>query len=71
MRFMKNTQNVITIMAACFFIICATAFAQNADSIADREVQRRQAAIPAGEAALARGKSAMQVEKLHRRVPGI
>jgi general secretion pathway protein D len=57
---MKITQNVITITAACFFIICATAFAQNAESIADREVQRRQSAIPAGEAALARGKSAMR-----------
>ena len=45
--------------AICFFI-CATAFAQNAESIADREVQRRQTAIPAGEAALARGKSAMK-----------
>src|SRR6266550_1331332 len=60
MRFMKITQNVITITAACFFIICATAFAQNAESIADREVQRRQSAIPAGEAALARGKSALR-----------
>ena len=37
-----------------------TAVAQNADSIADREVQRRQAAIPEGEAALARGKSALR-----------
>ena len=37
-----------------------TAFAQNAESIADREVQRRQSAIPAGEAALARGKSALR-----------
>src|SRR5437762_7555506 len=60
MRFMKITQNVITITAACFFIICATAFAQNAESIADREVQRRQSAIPQGEAALARGKSALR-----------
>jgi len=59
-RFMKITQNVITITAACFFILCATAFAQNAESIADREVQRRQSAIPAGEAALARGKSALR-----------
>ena len=42
------------------FLLCATAFAQNAENIADREVQRRQAAIPAGEAALARGKSAMR-----------
>src|SRR3954468_3006766 len=40
-------------------LLCAPAFAQNGDSIADREVQRRQSAIPAGEAALARGKTAM------------
>src|SRR5438132_4672043 len=46
-------------IAICF-LICATAFAQNADSIADREVQRRQAGIPESEAALARGKSAMR-----------
>jgi type II secretory pathway component GspD/PulD (secretin)/tetratricopeptide (TPR) repeat protein len=45
---------------AAFFILTMPAFAQNADSIADREVQRRQAAIPEGEAALARGKSAMR-----------
>ena len=42
------------------FLICGTALAQNAESIADREVQRRQSAIPAGEAALARGKSALR-----------
>src|SRR5437667_1802012 len=60
MRFMKITQNVISIIAACFFIICGSAVAQNAESIADREVQRRQSAIPAGEAALARGKSALR-----------
>src|SRR5262245_4455815 len=42
------------------FLVCSTAFAQNADNIAEREVQRRQAAIPQGEAALARGKSAMR-----------
>ena len=43
-------------------LFCSTAFAQNADNIADREVQRRQAAIPAGEAALARGKSAIRAK---------
>ena len=88
-RFMKITQNVITIAAApscrasvsdasalqqrnalqpkppcavrqLLLILCATAFAQNAENIADREVQRRQSAIPAGEAALARGKSALR-----------
>jgi general secretion pathway protein D len=45
--------------AICLFI-CATAVAQNAENIADREVQRRQAAIPAGEAALARGQAALR-----------
>ena len=80
-RFMKITQNAVTIAAAHVASLrfaqrsgysCSrrpvggaldpndTAFAQNAESIADREVQRRQAAIPAGEAALARGKSAMR-----------
>src|SRR5262245_52574298 len=44
---------------AAFFVLTTLAFAQNADNIAEREVQRRQAAIPAGEAALARGKSAL------------
>src|SRR4051794_9353238 len=38
----------------CLFL-CTTALAQNPDNIAEREVQRRQAGIPAGEAALARG----------------
>ena len=45
---------------AALLILTTPAFAQNAENIADREVQRRQAAIPAGEAALARGKSAMR-----------
>ncbi len=39
-----------------FVHLARTAFAQNAENIADREVQRRQSAIPAGEAALARGR---------------
>ena len=47
---------------AALFILTTPAFAQNADNIADREVQRRQAAIPAGEAALARGKSAIKAK---------
>jgi general secretion pathway protein D len=44
---------------AAFLALTTPAFAQNADNIAEREVQRRQAAIPAGEAALARGNSAL------------
>src|SRR3954468_10200613 len=49
-----------SIVAALFALLSATAFAQNPDNIAEREVQRRQAGIPAGEAALARGKSALR-----------
>ncbi|MFL6596849.1 MAG: type II and III secretion system protein [Chthoniobacterales bacterium] len=49
-----------SIVAALFSLLSATAFAQNPDNIAEREVQRRQAGIPAGEAALARGKSALR-----------
>lgn len=45
---------------ATLFVMAMPAFAQNADSIAEQEVQRRQAGIPAGEAALARGKSAIR-----------
>src|SRR5262249_8402404 len=48
---------------ACLSFVCATAFAQTtSDNAAEREVQRRQAAMPQGEAALTRGKSAMQVK---------
>ncbi|HEU0210124.1 MAG TPA: tetratricopeptide repeat protein [Candidatus Udaeobacter sp.] len=57
---MKTTQNLTIIAAVCFFIIGVAGFAQTPDNIAEREVQRRQAAIPNGEAALARGKSAMK-----------
>ena len=46
----------------CLSFICVTSFAQTPDSVAEREVQRRQAAIPEGEAALARGKSAMKAK---------
>jgi len=46
----------------CFSFICATSFAQTPDNVAEREVQRRQAAIPQGEAALARGKTAMKAK---------
>jgi general secretion pathway protein D len=51
---------VAAVLSAALLILTTAAFAQNAENIADREVQRRQAAIPAGEAALARGKSALR-----------
>src|SRR6266536_2981599 len=46
----------------CFSFLCATSFAQTPDNMADREVQRRQAAIPQGESALTRGRSAMKAK---------
>src|SRR6266567_4335955 len=44
------------------FLICASSFAQTPDNVAEREVQRRQAGISQGEAALARGKAAMKAK---------
>jgi general secretion pathway protein D len=41
-------------------LVCASSFAQTPDSVAEREVQRRQAGISQGEAALVRGQAAMK-----------
>jgi general secretion pathway protein D len=41
-------------------LLCTINFAQTPDSVAEREVQRRQAGISQGEAALARGQAAMK-----------
>src|SRR6266480_1378273 len=43
-------------------LISLSSFGQNFQGVADREIQRRQSAIPQGEAALARGKAAMQAK---------
>src|SRR5205823_11623591 len=43
-------------------VLCASSFAQTPDSVAEREVQRRQAGITQGEAALARGQAAMRAK---------
>ena len=62
-------QILVSFAAFCFTLICssficATSFAQtpDSDSVAEREVQRRQANIPQGESALARGNSAMKAK---------
>jgi general secretion pathway protein D len=47
-------------LSQCF--ICLSSFGQNFQGVADREIQRRQTAIPQGEAALARGKAAMEAK---------
>jgi type II secretory pathway component GspD/PulD (secretin) len=51
---------VVAVLSAALFGLTTAALAQTPDSVAEREVQRRQAAIPEGEAALARGKSALK-----------
>src|SRR5882724_10037512 len=43
-------------------LICLSSVGQNFQGVADREIQRRQSAIPQGEAALARGKAAMEAK---------
>jgi general secretion pathway protein D len=45
-----------------FFFLCASSFAQTPDSVAEREVQRRQVGITQGQAALARGQAAMKAK---------
>jgi general secretion pathway protein D len=45
-----------------FFFLWTASFAQTPDSVAEREVQRRQAGITQGEAALARGQAAMKAK---------
>src|SRR6266550_1222680 len=46
----------------CLFAVCASSFAQTPDSVAEREVHRRQTGISQGEAALARGQAAMKAK---------
>jgi general secretion pathway protein D len=50
------------IFCNCFLFVCASSLAQTPDSVAEREVQRRQAGITQGEAALARGQAAMKAK---------
>jgi general secretion pathway protein D len=50
------------VAAVSLSIFCTANFAQNVDSVAQRELQRRQSAIPQGEAALAQGKAAMKAK---------
>src|SRR5438067_3538639 len=49
-------------IAMCISLLCASSFAQTPDSVAEREVHRRQTGITQGEAALARGHASMKVK---------
>jgi len=53
---------ISTLILLSFSLFCASSFAQTADTVAEREVQRRQSAIPQGEAALIRAKTAMKAK---------
>src|SRR6266566_4298825 len=55
---------LLTLGALWLSIFCPTGTAQNPDNVAEREIQRRHAAIPQGEAALARGKAALKAKNL-------
>jgi general secretion pathway protein D len=50
------------VAAVSLSIFCTTNLAQNVDNVAQREIYRRQSAIPQGEAALAQGKAAMKAK---------
>jgi general secretion pathway protein D len=53
---------IFCFIGAGLSLVCASSFAQTPDSVAEREVQRRQAGISQGEAALARGQAAMKAK---------
>ncbi len=64
-RFIETPYSAIRLqfLAICLSLVSATSFAQTtSDNVAEREVQRRQAAMPQGEAALKRGKTAMKAK---------
>jgi general secretion pathway protein D len=58
----RTGRAVPVLVALSLFLICVSSFAQTPDNVAEREVQRRQAGISQGEAALARGKAAMKAK---------
>jgi general secretion pathway protein D len=62
----QSGRNVIVSIFIVFVLaaFCLTSVAQDADSVAEREVRRRQAALPKGSEALARGKQALQENNL-------
>jgi general secretion pathway protein D len=53
---------IFCFILASLSLVCVSSFAQTPDNVAEREVQRRQAGISQGEAALARGQAAMKAK---------
>jgi general secretion pathway protein D len=58
---LRAAPTVCVLITVCL-LVSASSFAQAPESIAEREVQRRQAGISQGEAALARGQAAMKTK---------
>src|SRR5256714_2377139 len=63
-RFIETSYSQIPLafIAMCLSLVSATSFAETPDNVAEREVKRRQAAMPQGEEALKRGKTAMKAK---------
>lgn len=55
----RGFTHLAVVTSLCGGLVGAAASAQNVSNVAEREIARRQAALPQGEAALARGKAAM------------
>src|SRR5262249_16138180 len=53
---------IFCLIPSGFFLLGVSSFAQTAENVAEREVQRRQAGITEGEAALARGQAAVKAK---------
>src|SRR5215813_8245471 len=58
----KPTKLSGALVITCLLMFCVSSLAQTPDSVAEREVHRRQAGISQGEAALARGQAAMRAK---------
>ena len=53
---------ILSLIGLTQALICLSTIGQTVDNISQQEVRRRQAALPRGEEALARGKAAMQAK---------
>jgi general secretion pathway protein D len=62
MKTIRRSALLAILIAVYLSIFITTGTAQNPDSVAEREIHRRQSAIPQGEAALAQGKAAMKAK---------
>src|SRR5947209_19819813 len=60
LKFRSNQLFLAGLIIATQFVCCLAVSSQNVDRISKREVERRQAALPRGAAALAQAQAAMQ-----------